>query len=192
MFSLFKTRKNLILLLSLLTVSFIIITIFSYFSWSADQQTLKEKGQPDFNTLSQSELKDGLIVKGTIDMALDVYAEEYETTVGIRTSDDSEKLYYLVPVYDEDENGYITFKYLITYEAEPKEFDTMDEIIENTWGDQLGLKTFTVDNARIVGLPPTTSNSLPNGQTTLTFGRKPRSLTGVLKQEFSVRMTRLR
>ncbi len=148
-----KTRKGLIILLAVLFVICAGAAVFTYFSWSSDQQALKTSGQPDFNTLSEADLKGGLIVKGTIDIALDAYVEDYETTVGIRFSDNSEALYYLVPIYDMDKDGYITFKYLITYKAEPKDFDAMNDIATNFWNGGAELKTLTIDNAKIVDLP---------------------------------------
>lgn len=147
------TRKGMIIMMAVLFVVCIAITVFAYSEWSADQQVLKSNGQPDFSTLSESGLKDGLIVKGNIDAALSTYAEDYKETLGVRTSEESKQMYYLVPIYEADENGYITFKYLITYVADPEDYKTMDEISENFWNNQAGAKALTVDNARIVALP---------------------------------------
>lgn len=148
-----RTRKGLIILLSVLFIICAGAAVFTYFSWSADQQALKTGGQPDFNTLSETDLKDGLIVTGKIDMALEAYAEEYDTTVGIRTSDDSETLYYVVPIYDEAADGSVSINYLITYKADPKDFDTLDAIVDYTWNDVAEPAPLAVENAEISTLP---------------------------------------
>lgn len=50
----------------------------------------------DYNTVTAHTLKDGDLVEGVVDAALGCCAEEYETTFGIRSSDDSTKLYYVL------------------------------------------------------------------------------------------------
>lgn len=148
-----RTRKGLIVLLAVLFVICAGAAVFSYFSWSSDQQALKENGQPDFNTLAQSDLKDGLIVKGTIGLAIDAYAEEYGETLGMRTSEKSDTLYYLIPIYDTDAEGYFNIKYFITYKAEPGDFDTMAAIVAQTASDTAEMTSLNVENARISDLP---------------------------------------
>lgn len=50
----------------------------------------------DYNTVAAHTLKKGDLVEGVVDAALGCCAEEYETTFGIRSSDDSTKLYYVL------------------------------------------------------------------------------------------------
>lgn len=145
-----RSRKSLLALMAVLSVACIVVTICTICLWAKDQQMLKEYGQPDFYTLSQGELKDGLIVKGTIDVALDYYSEKYRTGTG--TSDKNEALYYIVPIYDVDGSGMITFKYLLTYEAEPEDYDVMNQVITDFWNNEAGLTSFNIDNAKIVNL----------------------------------------
>lgn len=148
-----KSQKGLKILMAVLFIICLGASVLVYVFWTADQSQLKEYGQPDFNTLSQDELKDGLIVKGDIDLVLDVYAEEYETNLGTRTDEDSETLYYVVPVHHEDDAGYIIFDYILTYEAGSADFKTMDSILEETWSEQGGQTVLSVENARIQSLP---------------------------------------
>jgi hypothetical protein len=148
-----KTRGGLKIVMIIIIAMLTAFSVIVFCEWSADQAALKKNGQPSFNTLSKDELKDGLLVKGSIDMALDSYAEEYETNFGVRTSDNSETLYYLIPMYDTYEDGSIAVNYLITYEAGPKDFSSMDAIFNQTWSETAEPAVFTVENAQIVNLP---------------------------------------
>lgn len=148
-----RSRNGLIIRVAIVLVIFVVLTITTYNFWSSDQQALKENGQLNFNTLPLDKLKDGLIVKGSIDMALDKYAEEYETNLGFRTSGNSELIYYVVPVYDKAEDGSSVINYLITYKAVPADFEAMDAIVAKTWNGSRVSAGLTVENARISKLP---------------------------------------
>lgn len=147
-----KTRKGAIILLAILSVAFIVTTFYIYSQWTKDQQELKENGKPHFNTITMDKLKNGLIVQGTIDMAFDVYAETYDTRLGIRTSSDSENLYYVVPIYDVDKDGVITFNYCMTFKADTKHFDNMEKILEQTWSDVADYTEIRIENGLIQDL----------------------------------------
>lgn len=138
----------------LLTIIFVVcfgMSIVAYSIWVRDQELLKKHGQPSFNTLPQDELEEGLIVKGTIDIALGTYAEEYETRSG-----DSEMLYYVLPIYSTDEKDNKNIKYFITYRAEPEEYDVMDAIVQHTWNENSETSSpvkFDIANAQVKSLP---------------------------------------
>jgi hypothetical protein len=148
-----RTKKGLIITLAILIAVSIGLAVYGYISWSADQKMLQEKGQPDFNTLAADQLEAGMIVQGNIDLALEVYAEEYESNFGLRTTDDSTSLYYLVPVYDMANDGSMTIRYLITYEADPQEYETMDKVVAQTWSTDPITVELTVDNGEVRALP---------------------------------------
>jgi uncharacterized membrane protein len=145
--------KKITMMAAALFIIITAVTILILFQWSADRQSLKENGQPDFNTLPEAGYKDGLIVKGNIDIVLGSYAEKGRTSFSIRISEDSESVYYVLPVYDEDEYGNLEFKYLITYLAGPADYEKMDEICINTWNYEVGAASLNVENARIHALP---------------------------------------
>ena len=110
-----------------------------------------KKGRPDFNTLTEDQLEAGMSVHGDIDLALGAYAESYETDLGIRTSDESSSLYYLIPIFDRAGDGKI--RYLITFHAEPEDFDTLDKIVAQTWSGEPITTRLTVDDGYIGRLP---------------------------------------
>jgi hypothetical protein len=143
-----QTRKGAIIAMSICTAVFLAFTIFFFVQWSNDQQAA-QKDTPRFDTLPIDQLESGLDVHGTIDLAFDYYAETYTTDYGIRTSSDSDSLYYVIPVYDAD--GY--FAYLISFEAYSSNFDTMDQIVTQTWTETDDLATLTLEHARIESLP---------------------------------------
>ena len=92
----------------------------------------------DFNTVAAGELKKGDLVAGTVYMSLGPCAEEYSTTYGVRTSDNSSKLYYVLQM-DNDQ--------LIVYETSASEdYTALDRISQETYdyyeslleGEELG------------------------------------------------------
>ena len=125
----------------------------AYFDWSRTYRIFQEKGRLDFNTLTEDQLKAGMCVQGVIDLALGVYAESYETELGIRTSDESSSLYYLIPIFDRAGDGKI--RYLFTFHAEPEDFDTLDKIVAQTWSGEPITTRLTVDDGYIGHLPDT-------------------------------------
>jgi hypothetical protein len=145
-----KTRKGLIILLSILLAVCVGIAVFITVQWAGDQQSLRENGQPDFNALAEDQLEPGLFVHGSIDIALDVYAEQYESDFGRRTSDDSTSLYYLVPVYNTSDGS---ISYLITYQAEPEDYATMDNIVAQSWSNDPLTARLDIENGEIFSLP---------------------------------------
>ncbi len=147
-----RTRKGVNIMFFVLLVASLIGAAIVLTLWTIDQNNLKEYGQPDFNTLSIDELKSGMIVKGKIDIAFDTFAEEYETEYGRRTSDQSEKLYYVVPVYNTDAEGYFDYQYVLCFITEPSDFQRMDEIFEQTWSDEDMDTKVTVTNGVITDM----------------------------------------
>ncbi len=153
-FAIPKTRKGLKITMIIFAVICIGLSVFAFISWSNEKQDIAESGQPDFNTLAQNELTDDMYVTGAIDLAIDYYAEDYETnSSGKRASDDSEALYYLVPVYESSADGTVNIRYFITYKAEPKDFDTMDAILTQTRSNDPMTAMLTLDYAQVDDLP---------------------------------------
>lgn len=70
------------------------------------------------------ELKKGDVVEGKADYVLGCCAEEYSTTFGIRSSDDSTKLYYVLWLNNDNFIVYCT--------ANKGEYTTLDKITEET------------------------------------------------------------
>ncbi len=147
-----RTRKGYIILTGILAVCLIVLALIALISWAANQRTLTEKGQPSFNTLPMNRLEDGMIVQGSINMAFDVYAENYETNFGVRTSDDSANLYYVVPIYDIGADGSVKINYFITFEANPKDYEAMEKIIEQTWSEVPAVTELRIENGSIIDL----------------------------------------
>lgn len=80
-----------------------------------------------------------------------MFAEEYTTNYGIRLSDDSDKLYYLIPLVTEE--GYID--YFVTLEATERYYETLNQIYEETWDESLPAvyTELYLDDAKIRSLP---------------------------------------
>jgi len=149
-----KTRKGMKITMLICAALLIGFSVISFISWSIQKQEIAESGQPDFNTLAQSELADNMYVTGTIDLAIDYYAEDYATdSSGNRTSDDSEALYCLVPVYESSADGTVNIRYFVTYKAEPKDFDTVEAIIAQTWSDDPMTAMIPLEYAQVYDLP---------------------------------------
>lgn len=140
-------RLTIAVILLLVSAAIVIIT------WSVSHKTFNKENLAVLNTLEESKVEDGLPVRGTIDLAFDIMAEEYETTNGMRSSDNSSKLYYIVPVFEADDEGYITVNYLLVYESLPLNFDVMDKILEQTYVEPEEWTTLELDSAIIRKLP---------------------------------------
>ena len=56
------------------------------------------------------------------------FAETYDTNHGARTSDESTGLFYVVPIYQVDSDGYYMFDYFLGFEASAGDFAVMDKI----------------------------------------------------------------
>ncbi len=144
-----RTKKGLKITLAVLAAISLGLTILCYVLWSGEQQSLRENGRPSFNTLPAEKLDTNLMTQGVIDVALGVYAEGYESNLGLRTSDKSTELYYVIPVYDEST---MMPSYLITYKATPLEYETLDKVVEQTWMGTGYDNYLTVESAGIAEL----------------------------------------
>lgn len=77
------------------------------------------------NEVAKNGLEKGDVVDGIADYSLGCVAEEYETNFGIRTSDDSTKLYYVLWLDNEN---------FILYEtANKNQYDLLETITEETY-----------------------------------------------------------
>ena len=144
-----QTRKGVIIVLSIAVVLLAAACVGVLLSHDKSQRMLKEYGQPDYSSLSADQLQDGLIIQGTIDRAIDSYAERYKTELGMRASKESETTYYLIPVYAADG----TLQYFMTYAADPKDFEIMDAVVRQTWSDTAEQTQLTIKNGSIIKLP---------------------------------------
>ncbi len=79
----------------------------------------------NFNEAAAHSFKKGDVVEGTIDYALGAIAEEYETNFGIRTSDNSTKLYYVLWM---DNDNFVIYE-----TASSAEYDILDKISDETY-----------------------------------------------------------
>lgn len=77
----------------------------------------------DYNQVKAGELQKGDLVRGTIDQVLGACAEEYKTSYGVRTSDKSSKLYYVLWMDNEQ---------FVLYEASGGSFEKLDKITDET------------------------------------------------------------
>lgn len=79
----------------------------------------------DYGTVAAGELKKGDLVRGTVDMTLGPCAEEYTTNYGVRTSDKSSKLYYVL---------WMPNRQLILYETSSSaEYALLDKMADETY-----------------------------------------------------------
>jgi hypothetical protein len=148
-----KTRKGIMILLIVIGVILLAVAGYSLSNWMKDQAMLEKYGQPDLYSLSAEQLVDGLIIRATVDLAIDVFAEDYDVDSGGRISDKSAHLYYVIPVYDlADDNAVIT-KYLMVLKAEPGDFAVLDKICEQTWTDVAEYTELALINGKVVKLP---------------------------------------
>lgn len=95
------------------------------------EKSLVDKGFEDYNELSYKDVEDGMLVEGEFYYGYGTFAEEYETTYGIRLSDDSEVLYYVVEAGNEEEMETLEYRY-VGFKATPSWFDKMDELTDET------------------------------------------------------------
>lgn len=107
-------------------------------SWGKVQD-IKSGDIKDINTMSMGQLQEDDVIRSTVDTTWGYFAEEYETTWGIRTSKDSTKMYYLIDMMD----------YYIVYETsirnEYLELDLMaDELYAHC--ETLGEDEYVFDN----------------------------------------------
>ena len=122
-----------------------------------------------------------------MEFVFEVFAEEYTTNYGVRTSDASDKLYYLIPLVSD---GYI--ENFVTLEATPRYYDTLDQIYDETWDPELP-EVYTELYLEMPGL----SISLPTLKISSMIGAKLESFIktaalwiGALNPTFSAQATR--
>lgn len=142
------TRRAVIITLTIFIAVCIIFAGITVYSWAKGQLQLRKIGQPSFNTLPMEDLKDGLIVTGTIDLTMGNYAWESITS----DTDMDTNLYYLIPIYDIDGEGYYVFHYFIGYKAATEDVSTMEKISEQTWNETTAPVVLTVENGIIHNL----------------------------------------
>ena len=107
-------------------ISFVfwILVSISLFFCSLFQQQKENEKPVDLNTITLDASCLNTRVDGKIMANYGAFAEEYETTLGIRTSDKSEKLYYIIPV---GETGQF-----IAYLTTGENYDDMSQLLVDT------------------------------------------------------------
>lgn len=95
------------------------------------EKALVDEGFENYNELSYKDVKDGMLVEGEFYYGYGTFAEEYETTYGIRLSDNSEVLYYVVEAGNDEEMETLEYRY-VGFKATPSWFDKMDELTDET------------------------------------------------------------
>lgn len=146
-----KTRKGLLKYLKVFTILCITGAIVAFGFWVSDVQKMKKQGELCFNTLPEEDLESGLFVSGTIDTAIDVYAETFETNeLGQRISNNSDKMFYVIPIYDNDK---LHCQYFIAFEGQSKQFDDMEKIVHQTWNDVTEWTEIQITNGKTYRLP---------------------------------------
>jgi len=132
-----KQRKTALGIMFIIFAAISLMLAFVFISDADVYEDVMENGAPDFNYLTDEEFAELPYVSGNVELVLDYFAEEYETTNGVRTSDKSDKLFYLVTVSPTDAEGYYHHQYLITLEAEPSHFEVLDTICDETWAEEV-------------------------------------------------------
>ena len=144
-----KTRKGMIIALTIVTAICTFVAASLLIEWE-EAQKQKELSQLNFNTLRMDQLKDGQAVQGTIDKSFGTYAETYSTS---GEAHNSEELFYILPIYQIDGEQRVDIKYFITFKAVPKDFETMDKIVEQTFTDTPGHTELSIKNGIITPIP---------------------------------------
>ena len=150
-----KRQGKLLLGIMLIVLAVLAVAMgASLFSEVDAYKDIEQNGAPDFNTLSVEQIKEKPYVSGNVEIVLECFAESYTTNYGVRTSDKSDELYYLVAAAPSDADGYYDFQYLICVKAEPKHFSKMDAILEETWADnfQGEYTTFELGTSKVRAL----------------------------------------
>lgn len=96
-----------------------------------EKSDFDKKGFEDFNEISYKDLKDGTYVEGEFIEAYSPFAETYSTKYGIRLSDDSDELCYVVPSGSEEEYETLEYRY-IGFLCSSSWYDKMDDLIDQT------------------------------------------------------------
>lgn len=104
----------------------------------------------DIYEINADEIVEGTHISGNVDFIYDYYAMESkeEKTLGITTSTENDTArWYIFPVYGE--NTEVTR--LLTLRISPKDYYTMDKIVDETWAyldgkaDTFGQTTYAID-----------------------------------------------
>lgn len=126
----------------LLSVALFLGGLFQWNQWN-------EKGE-DLNQVSLDDSCPGKMVEGKIMANYGTFAEEYETTLSFRTSDDSEKLYYIIPI---GESGKF-----IAFMTTGENYDAMSQLMIDTLDYNAG-KISTIKGVEVRGKLHQMSNS---------------------------------
>ncbi len=84
----------------------------------------------DFNQIAEQDLVEGQIVTGTIEIAVDWFAEEYE---GYGVAAKTVYRYYLIPVYYDPDDSRSEVSHFIVYRAPTSRVEAMDTLVERSW-----------------------------------------------------------
>lgn len=146
-----KNRRLSVLILLGVFALILLAMGFMMLSEGDAYREIQENGAPDFNTLTIEQIGELPYVSGNIELVLDCFAETYTTNYGVRTSDDSDELYYLVPAAVVGADGYYDFSFILCVEAQPKHFDRMDQIMEETWAEDFvgEYTTFEIGTSKV-------------------------------------------
>lgn len=150
-----KRNSKLVIGIMLLVFAVLLILVGGSILSEADQyEEIQQNGAPDFNTLSIEQIEERPYVSGNVEFVFECFAESYTTNYGVRTSDESEELYYLVAAAPTDADGYYDFQYLICIKAEPWQFSKMDTILEETWATDFEgeYTTFEIGTSKVKSL----------------------------------------
>lgn len=150
-----RFRAFLMFIIVICSVGMIVLFV----NWVIDQINLSTNGEPDFNTLTQSEMKDGLFVTGTIDNTVGPYAEDYTVKNSRRTSAFPGNYYYLVPIYA---NEGATIECFVSYKAGfLGDSQRIENIIGKMYGET-GRKPLILEHGRMIGLDSEQKSILKN------------------------------
>lgn len=141
-----RGRGILIMVSAMCALAVLVILI----NWIVDQVNLANNGEPDFTKLTQSEMKEGLFVTGRIDYALGPYANEYFVDEeGNEVNSNSEKYYYLVPVYSHNTGAIDCF---VSFKADSgSDKDYMEKLAQST-SDGTYTAPLAIKHGRMVSL----------------------------------------
>ena len=101
-----RASKLVIGIMLLVFAALLILAGVSILSEADQYEEIQQNGAPDFNTLSIEQIEERPYVSGNVEVVLECFAESYTTNYGVRTSDESEELYYLVAAAPADADGF--------------------------------------------------------------------------------------
>lgn len=132
-------KRSLGVTLIMIALALLIVGLAFGIPAMGKSKDIKEGNIKDINQLAMGELQKGDLVQGTFDTTWGYFAEEYETTYGLRLSKDSTKLYYLIDMVD---------YYLIYETAVKSQYSTLDEMSDELYlhCEQMGEEEGVFDN----------------------------------------------